>query len=767
MRLFRILQNYGFPLAVLVLGVGLQLVRPYPLAFFQNIVFDQYNRWHPRIEAGMPVLYVDIDEASLSAIGQFPWPRNVFAQMIDRLSQAGATAIAFDILFTEPDRTAPEEILPIWRGLVKNQRNPITWQKLQADISQQINNPDAVLAAAIARAPVILPTVINNASPDTSPDIGEKQNPAKPKAGIAVRGVGGAKIGRLPHGQFALANQPAIENAAIGLGAINAHIDRDGIMRRAGLLFRVGEHIYPSLALESLRVAQGAGAIIARSSDVRGEGNYFSGAGLSRLKTGDLIVPIEPDGTMRLYFTQAQNLQRLSAQRIIKGDFDTRLIDGKIIFVGTSAAGLKDMRATPLNPATPGVELHVQIVQQLLSGAFLRRPIWLQISEAMLVLMAGLGLIMMVHKMPMGAAFAALLAISALMAYSSWAAFTQHLVLVDIVAPTASNIAVFLAAAGLKYVRTSRERQQIRNAFRYYLAPDMVARLAANPQHLKLGGEIRNLTILFADIRGFTAIAEIFKNQPDRLTHIINIFLTDMSQIIQAYAGTIDKYIGDNIMAFWNAPSPVPCHAYQAGVAALEMVAALDKVNEKLRADALLGESAMLDNWRGDIKIGIGLNSGDTLVGNIGSQQRFNYSVMGDTVNIASRLEGQTKIYDVPVLVGEQNYHAAMASGAHKNAPLAFIELDLIMLKGKATPERVFALLGDARLAQAASFQNMCAAQQDFLRAYRQQNWKAAKQLAKQIGQKHPILRGYYATMCARIAVFEGAPPKTGWNGSY
>ena len=220
-------------------------------------------------------------------------------------------------------------------------------------------------------------------------------------------------------------------------------------------------------------------------------------------------------------------------------------------------------------------------------------------------------------------------------------------------------------------------------------------------------------------------------------------------------------------MAFWNAPSPVPCHAYQAGVAALEMVAALNKVNEKLRADALLGESAMLDNWRGDIKIGIGLNSGDTLVGNIGSQQRFNYSVMGDTVNIASRLEGQTKIYDVPVLVGEQNYRAAMASGAHKNAPLAFIELDLIMLKGKATPERVFALLGDARLAQAASFQNMCAAQQDFLNAYRQQNWKAAKQLAKQIGQKHPILRGYYATMCARIAVFEGAPPKTGWNGSY
>ena len=744
------------PMAVLLTAVSLQLWQPYPIEFTRNLVFDQYNRWLPRHEQDSPVVFVDIDEASLARLGQFPWPRSVFADLVDKMTGYGSAAIAFDILFTEADRTAPAEILPVWENLRLSENAP-EWQALRAAITAQITSPDDALARAMADAPVIMATMMSD----------EAARLAAPKAGIAVRAQGSSDTDGLdpmrnvPASSFAISNRDVLNDNALGLGSINARIDDDGIIRRASLLFRAGEHIYPSLALESLRVAQGAGSIVLRASDVRGEGSYSAGFGLSRLKVGGLIAPIEPDGSMRLYFAESADIQTVSAYEILQPDFDMTRLAGKIAFIGTSAAGLKDIRATPLNPATPGVEVHIQTVQQMLAGTYLTRPIWVQMAEALATMLIGLGVVVMVYRFSLvpSIAFLGLALISG--AAISWHQFSNHLVLIDPATPGLSIFLTFLTAAFLHFLETARERREVRNAFQYYLAPDMVEQVASDPDKLKLGGETRDLTILFCDIRGFTTISEAFADAPEKLTHIINIFLTGLSSVIQTRSGTIDKYIGDNIMAFWNAPTDVAQHGYQACRASLEMVDALVEVNETLRQDAFLG------GFKQEIRIGIGLNSGATLVGNVGSDQRFNYSVMGDTVNVAARLEGQTKDYAQTILIGESTYADAMTAINDGQPPMAFLELDLIALKGKALPQRIYALLGGAEMAESEDFQTLKAGQDAVLQAYRAQSWDVAEKTARALCATHPALGDYYEMLIGRINAYRNNPPEADWTGQF
>ena len=744
------------PMAVLLTAGSLQLWQPYPIEFTRNLVFDQYNRWLPRHEQDSPVVFVDIDEASLTRLGQFPWPRSVFADLVDKMTGYGSAAIAFDILFTEADRTAPAEILPVWENLRLSENAP-EWQALRAAITAQITSPDDALARAMSDAPVIMATMMSD----------EAARLAAPKAGIAVRAQGSSDTDGLdpmrnvPASSFAISNRDVLNDNALGLGSINARIDDDGIIRRASLLFRAGEHIYPSLALESLRVAQGAGSIVLRASDVRGEGSYSAGFGLSRLKVGRLIAPIEPDGSMRLYFAESADIQTVSAYEILQPDFDMTRLAGKIAFIGTSAAGLKDIRATPLNPATPGVEVHIQTVQQMLAGTYLTRPIWVQMAEALATMLIGLGVVVMVYRFSLvpSIAFLGLALISG--AAISWHQFSNHLVLIDPATPGLSIFLTFLTAAFLHFLETARERREVRNAFQYYLAPDMVEQVASDPDKLKLGGETRDLTILFCDIRGFTTISEAFADAPEKLTHIINIFLTGLSSVIQTRSGTIDKYIGDNIMAFWNAPTDVAQHGYQACRATLEMVDALVEVNETLRQDAFLG------GFEQEIRIGIGLNSGATLVGNVGSDQRFNYSVMGDTVNVAARLEGQTKDYAQTILIGESTYADAMTAISDGQPPMAFLELDLIALKGKALPQRIYALLGGAEMAESEDFQTLKAGQDAVLQAYRAQSWDVAEKTARALCATHPALGDYYEMLIGRINAYRNNPPEADWAGQF
>ena len=757
MRVLLRLQNYILPLAILLLGAALQLLQPYPVEFVRNLVFDQYNRWQPRDEQGSPVIFVDIDEASLARIGQFPWPRSVFADLVVKMTDAGSAAIAFDILFTEADRTAPAEILPVWQNL-RASDNTQDWAALRDQINRLITSPDDAFARAMQNAPVVMATMMND----------EVRSLPDPKAGIALRAQtlgdeadDADPMRSIPSSDFAIANRAVLNDNAVGLGSINARIDEDGIIRRASLLYRAGDNVYPSLSLESLRVAQRAGSIVLRASDVRGEGSYTSGFGLSRLKVGQIIAPIEPDGSMRLYFADSAQIETVSAADILAADFDDDILAGKIAFIGTSAAGLKDIRATALNQATPGVEVHIQTVQQLISGTYLKRPIWVQLYEALATLAVGIVLIFMVSRYSIVPGLLVFALGVTIACFLSWQQFSTRLVLVDPATPALSVFMTFLTAAFLHFLQTARERREVRNAFQYYLAPDMVEQIASDPDKLKLGGETRDLTILFCDIRGFTTISEAFADAPDKLTHVINIFLTGMSTAIQGRAGTIDKYIGDNIMAFWNAPAEVDNHAYEACRTTLDMKQALVEINDKLAVDPLLG------GWKGEVRVGIGLNTGATLVGNIGSDQRFNYSVMGDTVNVASRLEGQTKDYGVLTLIGSATYAAACDTIAAGAAPLAFLELDLIALKGKVLPERIYAVLGDETMAHSDSHQGLVDKQADLLNAYRSQDWDMAEQLAKNMAVSYAFMAAYYEMLTERIQSYRESPPGDDWDGHY
>ena len=486
------------------------------------------------------------------------------------------------------------------------------------------------------------------------------------------------------------------------------------------------------------------------------------GFGLSHIKVGQFIIPIEADGTMRLYYAKSQAIDRLPAWHVLDRQADaaylTERLNGRIAFIGTSAAGLKDLRATPLNPTVAGVELHVQTAQQIIEGVFLQRPFWLEIAELGGTAIAGLAIIALIAWVGLtSAAFILLLSIATLCGLS-WHFYSAEFILLDPFVPSSTGIISFLTAGLLRYLRTENERQNVRNAFRQYLSPALVEQIAMTAHKLSLGGEVKPITIMFADMRGFTSLAEQLKDAPHQLTYIMNRFLTDMSKIIQDENGTIDKYIGDCIMAFWNAPAEIKNHEYHACLAALRMQEQIKCLNQNLRDEA---EIANL--WKGELKISIGLNTGSCLVGNIGSAQRFNYSVMGDAVNVAARLESQTKTYHSATLVGEAVRDKVIeAVGATE---LAFMELDFVFLHGKAEAERIFALLGAQKMAQSAAFMHAQQEQKAMLAAYRTQNWQEAMRFITSLEKQMPQLAIYYQFYRDRIAHLQNNPPSEDWDG--
>lgn len=759
-NLYSLLRNmkivsFLLPFVFLLACVYALLSVPPFIANTQNRVFDQYNRWQPRQPLNDAVVFVDIDEASLKKYGQFPWPRNLFGDLVLSMTEAGAAAIALDVLFPEPDRTAPQSIIREWTDLQKNP-DASEWQQLQEKLTDIIDDPDRYFARILANTPSIISIMLHP----------EGAALPAPKTGFALRSNGDPITGApvtspyqaLQGENKAIVNIAPIQNAALAQGAINARIDADGIIRRTALLLKGGEAlIYPSLGLEALRVAQGAGGFALKASTIQGEEAYASGLGLSRLKVGQFVVPIEADGSMRLYYAAPDAVTKISASDILAPNFERDRLTGRIAFIGTSAAGLKDLRATPLDPAMAGVLVHAQAAQQIIDGVFLRRPVWLQTTEPLIALLAGLLLIVLTLRYGVPLASIMLAVILAGLAYSSWWAFETHLHLLDPVLPGFAITSSFLLAGFINYLQTERERREVRQAFGQYLSPELVEEIAQNPQNLQLGGAEKPVTVMFADIRGFTHISEQLKNHPHELTRVINLFLTDLSQAIQDAGGTIDKYIGDCIMAFWNAPSEIETHAQAACMAALRMKEQLIALNQQLADD-----EALKNLWSGQLAIGVGVNTGQCLVGNVGSRQRFNYSVMGDPVNIAARLESQTKNYGLPILVGSKT-RAEIDN-------LAFLELDLISLKGKQEAERVFALIGDDTVLQCADFKALEQTHRDMLQAYRAQDWSKALTLITQLETQHSggaELQTLYDLYKQRIDAFETLPPPIDWNGVY
>lgn len=737
------------PLLILVAGIALRLYDPAAIQQLRLMVFDEFQRLEPREYKPAPVRIADLDDGTLEKLGQWPWSRDKVAEMVARLSNMGAAAVVFDIVFAETDRTSPTNVLPTWR------QADIDALKTLWEQRDKLPDPDKRLAEVLAHP---ASTVITGFFANYK----NLNMPAKKAGGF------GHKQGNphlfLPIYTGATPNIDIIGNASTGNGSFNMIPYPDGMVRRVPSFIGVydsnaeGENrtdkitLLPSLAMESLRVIQGAKSFITFMAGSGGSGSRQTG--LEAVQAGFYNVPTDAEGQIWLHQTEFLPERYVPIWKIFDGSADPSLIEGHIVLIGTSAGGLVDLRTTPLNPALPGVEVHAQILEQIFHGDFLERPDWAAGAEVVYMLALGLILVLLLPRV--GAILSFVIALAAILAALgvSWYIYSSQQTLLDPIYPTLIVILIYITTTLIVFFRTEAEKQKVRGAFSMYLSPDLVEQLAESPDSLVLGGEMKNMTVLFMDIRGFTSISEQFDAQG--LTNFINSFLTPMTAVILDQRGTIDKYMGDCIMAFWNAPLDDPDHAANACRAALKMVRTRDSLNEIYKFEAERDGRKYIP-----LNVGIGVNTGNICVGNMGSEQRFDYSVLGDDVNLGSRLEGQSKTYGVNIVIGENTL--VQVPG------MACLELDLIKVKGKLVPVRIFTLLGDEALADTEGFQKLAVAHKAMIEAYRSQHWEQCEKLiamCRTLAKEHH-LDGLYDLYTNRVADYKATPPGADWDGVY
>ncbi len=484
----------------------------------------------------------------------------------------------------------------------------------------------------------------------------------------------------------------------------------------------------------------------------------------------DFSIPTTPEGEVWVYYAEPGEITGdlyVSAKDVLSQAEPADRFQGRYVLIGTSAAGLRDIRATPVTNNLPGVEVHANMIETIWFDTPLVRPLDAIGQETLLAIVAGL---LLIAFLPMIGAIWSLVLVAGVVVVLgafSWLSFAgaewwflrlPGRQLVDFSFFAVTTVILYSVLTFSSYSRTAAERRQVRGAFSQYLSPALVEQLADEPDRLQLGGEMKSMTFLFCDVRGFTAISETFKTDPQGLTKLINKFLTPMTDIIMERHGTIDKYIGDCIMAFWNAPLDDSLHPKHACESALAMFEFLPELNRQIEEEAKADGRAFHP-----IRIGIGINTGECVVGNMGSEKRFDYSVLGDAVNLASRLEGQSKTYGVNIVIGEET---------HVEAPeFATIELDLIAVKGKAEAVRIHALMGLPEVKGQEAFQNLVAKHEEMLAAYRSQKWDEAEAMLPDCNEKaHAAgfdLTGLYELYSERLALYKWDPPPPEWDGVF
>jgi adenylate cyclase len=518
-------------------------------------------------------------------------------------------------------------------------------------------------------------------------------------------------------------------------------------VRRVPVVMEAQGQLVPALTMEMLRVVSRASALVIRADQ----------AGIRTVAVPGLEVPTDERGRFWVYFNRRDPARSVSAADVLHGRLAPDRIRGRLVLIGTSATGLLDIKTTPVQPDMPGVEVHAQILENILTKSLLASPGYAIGAEIIAAVVFGLAIIIAAPMLPAAIVGALGAILIAGLISISWYFFVAHHLLIDFTYPLISCWLIYLVLTFVNYFREQQQRQQIRSAFGFYLSPPLVEQLARSPEKLVLGGEERRMTILFSDVRGFTTISEHYKDDPQGLTQLMNRFLTPLTNAIIERKGTIDKYIGDAIMAFWNAPVDDDEHEANACDAALEMLARAEVLNGELKREAEASGGVYMP-----LRIGIGLNSGPCVVGNMGSDFRFNYSVLGDTVNLASRLESRTKDYRLSLVIGSRTAERAKER-------FATMEIDLIQVKGKKQPELVFTVLGRAELAEDPRCDELRDLNTQMLAAYRKQQWDESERLierCRKVAGNFGV-DGLYEMYLERIAVYRTEPPPQDWTGVY
>ena len=538
-----------------------------------------------------------------------------------------------------------------------------------------------------------------------------------------------------------------LEKAAAGRGLLTINPERDGIVRRVPMIMQAQGTTMPSLSFEMLRVVTGTDTIFIKADH----------AGITSIGVKGFQIPTDRNGQLWVHFAHYDPTLYVSAVDVLEGSVKPEMIKNKLVLIGTSAVGLNDIKTTPVSPAMPGVEIHAQVLEAALTKSLLAQPPHGPALEFGAALLLGILVIAFapmfgpVTLVVVGALFASLLV------GTSWYYYTQQRLLVDFTYPLLSTTTIYLTLIFTSFVREQAQRRQIRSAFGQYLSPALVAQLAQSPEKLVLGGESREMTIMFSDVRGFTTISEAFKHDPQGLTTLMNRFLTPLTNAILARKGTIDKYMGDAIMAFWNAPLDDKEHELNGCEAALDMLERIDALNKIREVEAQESGITFIP-----INVGVGLNTGSCVVGNMGSDLRFDYSVLGDTVNLASRLEGQTKEYGFSIIVGSRTAMAVKEK-------FAILELDFIMVKGKKEPEVIYAIAGRQDTANSERFQRLRNLTIEMLACYRSRDWDGAL-AAIERGRKTDVadsLEYLYDMYEERLHAYKEDPPPPDWNGAF
>ncbi len=716
-------------LGVTLFMAGLFVFKPQAIQLLEYKLYDVFlEQVHSTETSGVPVI-VDIDDQSLKRFGQWPWPRYRMALLLEKIRRAGALAVGLDILFAEPDRTSP-------RILKQELKRDLELDIGFSGLPQGLMDHDSLLAGILSQGPYVLGYSFSfHRPPGTDP-----ANPDLPPLSAAV--VSAPKAGPIKHFLFQAEDVvpplPNLLQSSPGAGYMNTLADKDGVLRRTPLFIAYGDSIYPQLGLATLLQAF-AGTIPDPVIKV-------TRGGVESLKIKNTIIPLQANGALLLNYRGPSNtFSYISAADILQDRSDPQQLQGKIVFIGTSASGLKDIRISPLDQIYPGVEAHATIVDNILSQDFISRPDWTPGLELSSILVFGLLTTILIGlSSPRFTLPVALLAGLGAWFGSLWS-LDQLNIWISPSFPLITLIANFSMLNLLKFRLSEKDKRFFRSAFSKYVSKAVVDQLAESPDKLSLKGEEKEMSILFSDIRGFTSISE--QLSPVQVTHLLNEYFTPVTRVITSNQGTLDKFIGDAVMAFWNAPLDVPGHRNLAIRSALDMLGAVRELNQSFQ-----------EQFGVQIKIGIGLHCGLCRVGNMGSSDLFDYTIIGDSVNLASRLEGLTKFYGVELIASEDTLQ-------DPSEGVLVQDLDLVRVKGKQQPVRIFAVYGEDHTDTSPTRKELERYHQA-LQRYREQDFDLALQQFKELAEENSR-RKIYTLYQSRCSLFCEEPPGADWDGVF
>lgn len=712
------------------------------LSFVELMTVDLRFKARERITPGPYVSLAVIDEKSLAKEGKWPWPRGKMATLISKLSDAGARVITFDIVWSEPDDNralkAVEDIEHEAEAFeIKSER----FDRYIAELKSQADE-DMLLADAIkkSKARVVLGYFFQT-DYESSRHIDEKQIPIHQENILNSRYIYVRSRSpdmddsiRFPEPLAPQSNIGVISNAAEYAGTFNMVPDKDGIVRQMPSIFKFRDELYAPISIMSVS------AFLDSPPSVE-----LANGTVDALRIGELLIPTDGEGRIAInYRGETNTFPHISATDILHDNIPEDTFKGKIVLVGVTATGAYDLRFTPFE-LFPGLEIHANVIDSILTEDFLYQPAAVELLDILAIVVGCifLGIVVPRTGVTLGA-------MSFCVAFFGYYLLCQYLFtnsgwILNLIYPLSAYLLIYISITAYEYFSESKQKRFIKGAFSTYLAPTVVKQLMDSPEKLKLGGEERQITAFFSDVQGFTGISE--KLTPGELVDLLNEFLTEMTDIILKYQGTVDKFEGDAIIAMFGAPIDMENHAEVAAKASIDMQKRLVELREHWK-----------DVGKPELEMRIGLDTGPAVVGNMGSASRMDYTMMGNTVNTAARLEGVNKIYGIYTLIGETTYEEA-------GDGVVCREIDSVNVVGKQEPVKIYQILGypddiDDRLRETVEHYH------NGLNAYRAQDWDSAKDSFAAALALDPD-DGPSKEMLTRCSEFKDDPPEADWNGTF